>query len=43
MLIDGDPSRRIGDLRRTQWVMSDGVLMSADKLREAAGFVARAE
>lgn len=40
VLIDGDPSRSIGDLRRTQWVMNDGVLMSADELREAAGFVA---
>jgi imidazolonepropionase-like amidohydrolase len=38
VLVDGDPSQRIGDLRRTQWVMSDGKLMNADALREAAGF-----
>ncbi|HWT12959.1 MAG TPA: amidohydrolase family protein [Allosphingosinicella sp.] len=37
-LVDGDPSRNIGDLRRTLWVMSDGLLMSADELRQAAGF-----
>jgi hypothetical protein len=36
--VDGDPSQRISDLRRTLWVMSDGKLMNADALREAAGF-----
>jgi hypothetical protein len=38
VLVEGDPSRRIGDLRRTLWVMSDGRLMDANALREAAGF-----
>jgi imidazolonepropionase-like amidohydrolase len=41
VLVEGDPSKRIGDLRRTQWVMSDGKLMNADALREAAGFSGR--
>jgi hypothetical protein len=41
MLVDGDPSRNVGDLRRTAWVMSDGRLMNADELREAAGFTGR--
>lgn len=38
VLVEGDPSRRIGDLRRTLWVVSDGRLMDASALREAAGF-----
>jgi imidazolonepropionase-like amidohydrolase len=38
LLIDGDPSRRIGDLRHVDQVMSDGVLMDGDALRAAAGF-----
>jgi imidazolonepropionase-like amidohydrolase len=38
VLVDGDPSQRISDLRRTVWVMSDGKLMNADELRQAAGF-----
>ena len=41
VLVDGDPSRTIGDLRRTLWVMSDGRLMNADELRETAGFRGR--
>jgi len=41
VLVDGDPSRDIGDLRRTLWVMSDGLLMNADDLREVAGFTGR--
>ncbi len=41
VLVDGDPSRNIGDLRRTSWVMSDGLLMNADELRGAAGFTGR--
>ena len=40
-LVDGDPSRNIGDLRQTLWVMSDGLLMNADDLRSAAGFTGR--
>ena len=38
VLVDGDPSLRIGDLRYTQVVMMDGKLMDADALRAAAGF-----
>jgi imidazolonepropionase-like amidohydrolase len=38
VMVDGDPSQRVGDLRRTLWVMSDGKLMNADSLRQAAGF-----
>ena len=41
VLVDGDPSQRIGDMRHTVWVMSDGALMNADELREAAGFSGR--
>jgi imidazolonepropionase-like amidohydrolase len=38
LLVDGDPSKRIGDLRHVDQVMSDGVLMDGDALRAAAGF-----
>ena len=41
VLVDGDPSKHIGDLRHTIWVMSDGRLMNADELREAVGFTGR--
>jgi len=41
VLVDGDASRDIGALRRTLWVVSDGRLMNADELREAAGFTGR--
>jgi imidazolonepropionase-like amidohydrolase len=40
-LIDGDPSKRIGDLRQTRVVMLDGKLLDADALRTAAGFSGR--
>jgi imidazolonepropionase-like amidohydrolase len=36
-LIDGDPSKRIGDLRQVELVMSDGRMMRADELRAAVG------
>ena len=36
-LVEGDPSKTIGDLRHTRTVMMDGKLMDADKLRAAAG------
>lgn len=36
-LIDGDPGKRIGDLRQVVLVMRDGRLMTAEALREAAG------
>jgi imidazolonepropionase-like amidohydrolase len=38
LLVDGDPEANIGDLRHVDQVMSDGVLMDGDALREAAGF-----
>ncbi len=41
VLVDGDPSKRIGDLRRTLWVMMDGKLMDADALRAAGGFAGK--
>jgi imidazolonepropionase-like amidohydrolase len=41
LLVDGDPEKNIGDLRHVDQVMSDGVLMDGDKLREAAGFSGR--
>ncbi len=41
VLVDGDASKNIGAMRRTLWVMSDGALMNADELREAAGFSGR--
>jgi hypothetical protein len=39
VLIDGDPSTRIGDLRQTRAVMLDGKVL--DALRSAAGFSGR--
>jgi hypothetical protein len=41
VLVDGDPSNSIGDLRHTLWVVSKGRLMNADALREASGFSGR--
>jgi len=41
VLVDGDPSKNVGDMRHTDWVMSDGALMNADELREQAGFSGR--
>ena len=41
VLVEGDPSKKIGDMRHTVWVMSDGALMNADELREVAGFSGR--
>jgi imidazolonepropionase-like amidohydrolase len=38
VLVDGDPSKRIGDARHTVWVMSAGRLLNADELRAAVGF-----
>ena len=37
VLVDGDPSRHIGDLRNVVMVMRDGRLMQADDLRHAVG------
>jgi cytosine/adenosine deaminase-related metal-dependent hydrolase len=41
VLVAGDPSQRIGDLRHTRVVMLDGKLLDADALRRAAGFSGR--
>ena len=41
VLVDGDPSTRIGDLRQTRTVMLGGTLLDADALRSAAGFSGR--
>lgn len=38
VLVEGDPSKNIGDLRHTRIVMMDGKLMDADALRAAGGF-----
>jgi imidazolonepropionase-like amidohydrolase len=38
VLVEGDPSKTIGDLRHTKVVMMDGKLMDADALRSAGGF-----
>lgn len=36
-LIDGDPSKSLGDLRQVETVMRDGKVMQASELRSAAG------
>jgi imidazolonepropionase-like amidohydrolase len=41
VLVEGDPSRRIGDLRNTRTVMLGGNVMDADALRDASGFSGR--
>ncbi len=41
VLVEGDPSLHIGDLRHTRTVMLAGKLMDADALRSAAGFSGR--
>ncbi|HWO31679.1 MAG TPA: amidohydrolase family protein, partial [Candidatus Acidoferrum sp.] len=41
ILVEGDPSQRIGDLRNTRTVIMGGKLMDADALREASGFSGR--
>jgi imidazolonepropionase-like amidohydrolase len=41
VLVEGDPSVTIGDLRHTRTVMMDGKLMDADALRAAGGFGGR--
>jgi imidazolonepropionase-like amidohydrolase len=41
VLVEGDPSLRIGDLRHTRAVMMEGDMMDADALREAGGFGGR--
>jgi len=41
VLVEGDPSTKIGHLRQTRLVMLDGKLLDADALRGAAGFSGR--
>ncbi|HEU4781561.1 MAG TPA: amidohydrolase family protein [Steroidobacteraceae bacterium] len=41
VLVEGDPSTRMGDLRNTRVVMLGGKLLDADALRTAAGFSGR--
>ncbi len=41
VLVDGDPSTELGALRRVVTVVSDGYVMDADALREAAGYSGR--
>jgi len=41
VLVDGDPSKRIGDLRHTRLVMMNGKPMDADELRAAGGFAGK--
>jgi hypothetical protein len=41
VLVEGDPSTRIADLRQTRVVMLDGKLLDPDALRKAAGYSGR--
>ena len=41
VLVEGDPSRNVGDLRNTRLVMAEGQLLDADALRAASGFSGR--
>lgn len=41
VLVDGDVAKDLGALRRTLTVVSDGVVMDADALRQAAGYSGR--
>jgi imidazolonepropionase-like amidohydrolase len=41
VLVEGDPSKRVGDARRSVWIMSAGRLINADELRTAVGFTGR--
>ena len=41
VLVEGDPSKRMADLRQTRVVMLGGKLLDADALRKAAGFSGR--
>ncbi|QUD90466.1 amidohydrolase family protein [Phenylobacterium montanum] len=41
VLVEGDPSHDIGDLRHTRMVLMDGKVMDADALRAAGGLSAR--
>jgi len=41
-LVDGDPSRRVSDVRNVELVMKDGVLYDPDELNRAIGVTPRA-
>ena len=41
VLVEGDPSVRMGSLRQTRIVMLDGKMLDADALRKAAGYSGR--
>lgn len=41
VLVEGDPSQKISDLRNTRTVMLGGVMLDADALRAAAGYAGR--
>ncbi len=41
VLVDGDPSKDLGALRRVLTVVSDGYVMDGDALRKAAGYSGR--
>jgi imidazolonepropionase-like amidohydrolase len=41
VLVDGDPSKELGALRRVVTVVSDGYLMDAAELRKASGYSGR--
>ncbi len=41
VLVEGDPSQRLSDLRQTRTIMLAGKLLDADALRAAAGFSGR--
>ena len=41
VLVEGDPSARVADLRQTRLVILDGRLLDPDALRSAAGFSGR--
>jgi imidazolonepropionase-like amidohydrolase len=41
VLVEGDPSLRLSDLRQTRLIMLAGKLLDADALRAAAGFSGR--
>jgi imidazolonepropionase-like amidohydrolase len=41
VLVEGDPSKDLGALRRVVTVVSDGYVMDADELRKAAGYSGR--
>ena len=41
VLVEGDPEKRMADMRQTRWVMLAGKLLNADELRAATGFSGR--